>query len=175
MCPLQARLMGGDDVTDSVSLLISILVRYPEVAAINFDPWKQILRFNFICKKVIGWKDFHRFKKYAIDSIMSFNYLERKEAKIIEINCQAYEDLTIIEVKRDVSTLVQDEIALIVQVIHQFWEGCLISDLNDTFIEEDLLVQEELIEYMLQSVKGSGEDKYLYAFREEGKVLVFNK
>ena len=32
-----------------------------------------------------------------------------------------------------------------------------------------------MIDNMLESIKDSTEDKYLFAFREEGKVLVFNK
>lgn len=172
---MRAEYKDRDDVTDSVGLLISILVRYPEVAAINFDPWKQTLRFSFICSRVINEEEFKNFNAYLLDSIQLFNYLEGKDIKLIDISHQVYDDLTLIEIKRDVATLVQDEIALVVQVFYQYWEGNLVSDLNETLIEEDLIIQEEIIEHMLESVKDSVEDKFLYAFREEGKVLVFNK
>ncbi|MBF7083049.1 hypothetical protein IT084_08675 [Desulfallas sp. Bu1-1] len=172
---MRAGYKDRDDVTDSVGLLISILVRYPEVSAINFDPWEQMLRFSFICSRVIDEQEFNNFKAYLLDSIQSFNYLEGKDAKFIDISHQVYDDLTLIEIKRDVATLVQEEIALVVQIFYQYWEGNLVSDFNETLIEEDLIIQEEIIEHMLESVKGSAEDKFLYAFREEGKVLVFNK
>jgi hypothetical protein len=42
-------------------------------------------------------------------------------------------------------------------------------------VEEDLLVQEEIIDEMLQDVKDCRQDKNIVAFREEGRVVVFNK
>jgi hypothetical protein len=175
VCLLSANFKGSEDVTDCVGLLISILVRYPQVAAINFDPWKQLLKFNFICSRLLNDNELESFKKYLMNCIQSFNYLERKDAVLIEITHQVFEDLTLIEIKRDVKTLVQEEIALVVEIFNQFWEGVLVSDINESIIEEDLILQEEIIEHMLESVRGSTEDKRLYAFREEGKVLVFNK
>jgi len=172
---LQNRLKAGDDVTDCVGLLISILVRYPQVASINFDPWEQILRFNFICSQVLNQHEFEEFKTLLLNSIQTYNYLEKKDAVLIEIVHQVYDDLTLIEIKRDVVTLVQEEIALVVALFNQFMGANLVYDLNEDIIEEDLIVQEEIIEHMLESVRGTVEDKHLYAFREEGKVMVFNK
>lgn len=172
---MQARFKGGGDVTDSVGLLISILVRYPEVAAINFDPWEHNLKFSFICSREINGEEIQQFKTHVLDHVRAFNFLEKKETPLVEITHQVFDDLTLIEVKRDVNTLAQDEIALVVEVFYQFWEKDLVSDLGENLIEEDLVIQEEIIEHMLESVKDSLGNKRLYAFREEGKVLVFNK
>lgn len=166
-----------DDLTDSVGLLISILVRYPEVSVINYDPSKQIFKFNFICSRVINESEFNDFKKYFLECMQSFNYLEKKNANLIEISHQVYDDLTLLEIKRDVASLAQEEISLAVQIVCQYWRGNLVSDFDDhaTCVEEDLIIQDEIIEHMLESIKGSVQDKYLYAFREEGRVIVFNK
>jgi hypothetical protein len=172
---LHSHLKAGDNVTDSVGLLISILVRYPQVASINFDPLEQILRFNFICSQVLNEQEFEEFKMLLYNSNQTYNYLEKKDALLIEIVHQVYDDLTLVEIKRDVGTLVQEEIALVVAVFNQFMGGNLVSDINEAIIEEDLIVQEEIIEHMLESVRSSVEDQRLYAFREEGKVMVFNK
>ncbi len=176
VCYLQALLKGREDVTSSVGLLISILVRYPEVAAINFDPWEQSLKFSFICSRKISEEEMRRFENLVRDHVRVYNYLKEKDASIVEIKHQVFEDLTIIEVKRDVGTLAQDEIALVVEIFHRCWGKDLVSDLDDeNIIEEDMVIQEEIIEHMLESVRGSAGYKKLYAFREEGKVLVFNK
>ena len=172
---MRAHVKAGDDVTDCVGLLISILVRYPQVASINFDPWEQILRFNFICSRVLNDHEYEEFKILLLNSIQTYNYLEKKDAVLIEIVHQVYDDVTLIEIKRDVSTLVQEEIALVVALFNQYLGGNLVSDLNEAIIEEDLILQEEIIEHMLESVRDSAEEKHVYAFREEGKVLVFNK
>jgi len=175
VCFLQTRLKVGEDVTDSVGLLISILVRYPEVATINFDPEEHLLKFNFICSRAVSEEEMQNFETHVLDHIRAFNYLEKKETPLVEITYQVFEDLTVIEIRRDVETLAQDEINLVVEVFCQFWEKDLISDLGDNLIEEDLVVQDEIIEHMLESVRVSEGNKKLYAFREEGRVLVFNK
>jgi len=172
---LQNRLKAADDVTDCVGLLISILVRYPQVASINFDPCEQVLRFNFICSQVLNDHEFEEFKILLLNSIQTYNYLEKKDTVLIEIVHQVYDDLTLIEIKRDVVTLVQEEIALVVALFNQFIGVNLVYDLNEDIIDEDSIAQKEIIEHMLESVRGTVENKHLYAFREEGKVMVFNK
>lgn len=166
---------GGDDVTDSVGLLISILVRYPEVATINFDPEDQLLKFKFIYSQVLAENDLQNIKEKLMNSIEVYNMLEGKETRVVSLSYQVCDNLTMIEVQRDVDTLVQEEINLIVELFHQFLNSNLVTEANEQLIEEDLLAQEEIIEHMLESIKGSTQEKYLFAFREEGRVMVFNK
>ena len=52
-----------NNVTDSVGLLISILLRYPEVATINFDPDHHLLKFTFIYLQVLGNNELKPLKK----------------------------------------------------------------------------------------------------------------
>lgn len=173
---LGVRYKGNrDDLTDSVGLLISILVRYPEVATINFDPENQLLKFTFIYSRVLGDNELGNLNEKLMDSIEVFNLLERKETRLVSLSHQVCDNLTMIEVQRDVDTLVQEEITLIVELFHQHLNTSLVTEENEQFVEEDLIAQEEMIEHMLESVKESSEDKYLFAFREEGRVLVFNK
>ncbi|MCL2337236.1 MAG: hypothetical protein FWC60_07430 [Firmicutes bacterium] len=172
---MQAKLKGGEDVTDSVGLLISILVRYPQVAAINFDPEEHLLKFDFICARAVEENEMRQFETYLLDHIQTLNFLEKKDLSLIEVTHQVFNDLTVIEIKRDVETLALDEINLVAEVFYQYWEKDLIADAGEHLIEEELIVQDEIIEHMLESVRGSVGSKKLYAFREEGKVLVFNK
>ena len=164
-----------DNVTDSVGLLISILVRYPEVATINFDPENHLLKFTFIYLQVLGNNELENIKEKLMDSIEVYNLLEGKETRLVALDHQICGNLTLLEVQRDVDTLVQEEITLIVELFHQHLDTNLVTEDNEQLIEEDLLAQEEMIEHMLESIKGSTQDKFLFAFREEGRVLVFNK
>jgi hypothetical protein len=166
---------GREDVTDSVGLLISILVRYPEVATINFDPGRQVLKFTFIASRVLNHRELAVVKKRLLDSIEVFSMLEGKQTRVSLISHQICDHLTMIEVQRDVETLVQEEIALIVQLLRQLLDDNLVTEANDSLFEEDLLIQEEIIEHMLDSMRVTAEDKHLFAFREDGRVLVFNK
>ena len=166
---------GKNDVTDSVGLLISILVRYPEVSTINFDPEHQVLKFNSIVSRILDNDEMSALRKQLLDSIEVFNKLEGKVTRLSMVNYQECGSFTMIEIQRDVETLVREEIALIVALLREDLESGLVQDDNGSFYEEDLLIQEEIIEHMLESVKDYAGDKKLFAFREEGRVLVFNK
>lgn len=166
---------GNGDVTDSVSLLISILIRHPEVAKINFDPERQILRFMFINSGNMGSMEIQGLREKILSSIEVYNTLEGKAPLVVNLEYKYSDDLTMIEIQRDVDTLVQEEIALIVELFRQYINNSLVTEENDQYIEEDMVVQEELIEHMLENIKSKCEQKSLYAFRDEGRVLVFNK
>lgn len=170
-----SRYKGREDVTDSVGLLISILVRYPEVATINFDPVQRVLKFTFAVSRVLDTLEMEIISQKLLDSIEVLNKLEGKAARLSLVDRKECDSFTMIEIQRDVETLVQEEIALIVELFRQNLENSLITDETQSLYEEDLLMQEEIIERMLESVKGFAGDKKLFAFREEGRVLVFNK
>lgn len=172
---MDLRYKGQKDITDSVSLLISILVRYPEVATIDLEADHQVLKFTFLFNQSISTDNLTNLKGILLESIQVYNYLENRKPTRISINQQDCDEITVVEILRDVESLSQEEIALIVDVFNQYFRYNLVKEASDDMIEEDLLVQEELIEHMLESVKGNNDNDHLYAFREEGKVLVFNK
>lgn len=163
------------DYSDSIGLLISILVRYPEVGTINFDPKQQDLKFTFIFSRVLCEIELSNFKSELVQVIEAYNYLEGKEITIADVNHQFCDNFTMLEVRRDVNTLNQDEIALIIEVVEKCFKQNLVADQNEYMMEEDLIMQEELIEHMLENLKSASPERNLIAFREEGRVLVFNK
>ncbi|MFZ5597502.1 MAG: hypothetical protein ACOY31_10890 [Bacillota bacterium] len=169
------RYRGKEDVADSVGLLISILIRYPEVATINYDPGQRLLKFNFIASSMMEPAEIDDLRQKLLESIEVFNRLEGKISRLGQVDYHYCDHFTMIEIQRDVETLVHEEIALIVELLRQSLEGRLVTDEGQQLFEEDLLIHEEIIGNMLESVKGYAGDKKLFAFREEGRVLVFNK
>lgn len=172
---LQYKSKPQEEVSDSIGLLISILVRYPEVGTINYDPIQQNLKFTFIFSGVLDEAELVNFKRTVIDSIEAYNSLESRIPKVVETCDFLCENFTMFEIVRDVGTLTQEEIALVISLVYGSFTHKLITDKNDLLMEEDLLMQEELIEHMLENIKVSSPEKNLIAFREEGRVLVFNK
>ena len=160
---------------NGISLLISILVRYPEIGTINFNPRNHTLKFIFLITEVLPDPEFAKFKAKVILSLETLCYLENRPAATVNLAKSVFEGITQIEVIRDVTSLTREEISLIIQLFRQEFPRNLVSDQNDNLLEEDLQVQEELIENMLEDLRVASNDKNFIAFREEGRVLVFNK
>lgn len=173
---IKMRYKDGEEISNSVGLLISILVRYPEIGSIKSVTKDKVLKFNFILTEQLTEKEFTSFKEHLLNSLEVYNLLEGKKTLITEIKKIDYEKITILEVERDVDTLNQEEISLIIGLMRDKFGSFLVSDNSaDCALEEELEMQEELIEHMLEDAKASFQEKNLIGFREEGKVLVFNK
>lgn len=166
---------NGSDVSDSIGLLISILVRYPEIATINLEPDAQVLKLTFILSELVDEDTQQSFSDRIRSSLDVYNYLEGKNPTTTTISFSDHEKLTFLEVRRDVHSLSQDEISLIISLVRDEFEQIMVKEENENLLEEDLLVQEELIGHMLENLRDCTQEKKLIAFREEGRVLVFNK
>lgn len=165
----------GGEVSDSIGLLISILVRYPEVGTINYEPRDQVLRFTFMLAQPVAVEQVQEFEKMFRKSLEVYNYLEDREPRVINLHHTWNDQLMSLEVQRDVATLSRDEINLIMALVREEFGTSLVVENNDEVQEEELILQEELIDHMLESVKGTASERQLIAFREEGRVMVFNK
>lgn len=166
---------NGDEVPDSVGLLISMLVRYPEIGTINYDSETNSIKITFIMLKTIPEQDLEDFRKTLLSCLEAFHFLEQTKIELMDVNYSLCEDITILEYKRDVKSLTSKEISLTISVVRNSFPEYLMNE-NQPQVEEDQLLQEEeIIGKMLENIKYTVPDKKLIAFREEGRVLIFNK
>ena len=165
-----------DQISDGINLLISILVRYPEIGTINFDPTNNSLKLTFMISDIPTSTEFLHAKKVILSSIAAYHMLENVTGAISDIQMSnAYDKVVMLTIFRDVHTLSKGEIALVITLLREKFKERLVTDYNDAVPEEDLLVQEELIDNMLANMKEQHVGHGLIGIREDGRVLVFNK
>lgn len=165
----------GESFSNSMGLIAFLLVRYPEIGSVRFDPEQKTLQFSFMLVKSLSKEEFEPFKEHLLLSLNNITQLQGRESGTIEVNYVEYGGLTFLEIVRNVESLTQEEIALIIGIIREFFEEYLLLDQEDGLQEEDTVLQEEMIEHMLEDFKDSRQEKRLIGFREEGRVLVFNR
>lgn len=166
---------NDEQVSDGVNLLISILVRYPEIGTISFDPQNNRLKLTFLLSTLPSESEFSYLKNVLSDSIFAYNRLEGVALEVFDVQLAHYEQVAMLSIFRDVHTISKGEIALVITLLRGNFKSHLITDFNDSLLEEDLLIQEEVIENMLTSIKKHRTENKLIGIREDGKVLVFNK
>ncbi len=157
-----------------MSLIVSLLIRYPEIATLKLDPEENVFIFSFIFKRNLSAKEEKLFREELEISILTLVELIRYEPKIINITFKRQKDLSFLEIKRDISSLSQEEISLVVRIINNKYEEDIIKDYDDNINEEELVFQEEIINHMLDDLKESQQDKELIGIREDGRVMIFN-
>ena len=165
----------GEAFSNSMSLIAFLLVRYPEIASVRFDPVQKTLQFSFVVTSNIGEAQLEEFKDNLLMSVESIVELHGRELERFEIQTAHDSSMTFLEIIRDIDSLSQEEITLMISLVKQTFESVLLLDPEDVVQEEDIMMQEEMIEHMLEDLKDSQQEKRLIGFREEGRVFIFNR
>lgn len=166
---LHLQYNDGGYVPEGAGLLISILLRYPEVGTIYYWQEKHALQFAFLIKDQVD----NQFAFNLEPALEVFHDLEGTEMEVCAIETRQEEQVAILTITRDVNTMTRSEVGLIVEMVKSKFANRLVYD--ETYLPEDeLMFQEELIGHMLATVSTDGIDKNVVAVREEGRVIVFN-
>jgi hypothetical protein len=163
-----------ENYTNEVSLLVSILIRFPQVSSLNFDPHKHLLRFSFIVAEEISEESTRGFEQLLKTSLDAFHFLDETDDPHLEIIWRNVDAMTSIEINRRVDSLTQEEISLMVMLLQDAF-STIVMDVDVNIQDDELHLQEEIIDSMLLDVKTNLKDRNFIAYREEGRVMVFNK
>jgi len=156
-------------VQDGIGLLSSILLRYAEVGSVHYCREQKALKFTFMIRQHEEVSSLREFLKPALEL---FHQLEGQNMRVFDLACRSEENICVITVTRDVDSMTQREVGLIVDLIKARFKKQLIYD--ELYLPEDeQIFQEEMITHMLYSIHGDDIDRNVVALREEGRVLVF--
>jgi hypothetical protein len=164
--------------SDGVSLLISILVRFPQIGTIQFDSKKRLLSLNFMLSQTVPSTDLDSFQKTIAANLKAYHYITGKKPSCVKIETkQPYDKFCMLSIVRDLASLSKGEITLISTLLAEKFHDCLILDDSEfvpDFVDE-LDFPDELIDSMFEVVRAQRAAKNLTALRENGRVLVFSK
>jgi len=163
----------NSSVPHIANLLTSILIHYPEIATINLDPKDRVIKFSFYLKNIT--LELGEVKKYMQQALQAYYYLEDITTEVNAFTFEQLDQFTIMEFWRDINSLSQKEISLVIALLKDQFGASLISDEDEDLDVDNQTLHEELISYMLENVKMSRANSELIALRDEGKVVVYNK
>lgn len=163
------------DDEESICLLTTLLVRYPELCTINYSPKGNLLKLSFILKVELDKLNFQRLNKELLSCVSTYLHFENgTEPEYFKVTYSLGPGITILEITRDTATLTQKEIALIINYLGDRFKQFMVSE-EIYAPEDDLLEQDDFIGYMLDNLRVKNPKNRLIAVREEGRVLVFKR
>ncbi len=160
---------------DAINLLVSILVCYPEIGTVSFEPDDNTLKLTYVLGKVPEKSLQESAAAFIEDSIVTYHSLEGFSDGHIAIVFDVQDGAAFLHIIRDMNTISQGEIGLVSTLVREQFAAVLISDLNRDAAEEADVVREEVIDRMLGSMKVNRVGERMIGIREEGRVMVFNK
>ncbi|HWI60551.1 MAG TPA: hypothetical protein VNT75_01795 [Symbiobacteriaceae bacterium] len=164
-----------DPVSRSVGLLISVLVRYPEVGTVKYEPRQQTIRMSLLVTGELSEADWTRTESKLFETLEVYHMLEQREPAVVNVEAENLGHLTSVSLTRDVSTLTPEEIYTVVEFFREHFSGRLVTEQIEMGSEEDWMAQDEAIENMLATLEQGRSKGNLIAIREEGRLMMFQK
>ncbi|HEY3368283.1 MAG TPA: hypothetical protein VGK74_24790 [Symbiobacteriaceae bacterium] len=159
----------------SVSLLVSTLVRYPEIGTVKYEPKLQTLRLSLLITGECTEEDWEGARQTLTETLDVYHMLEQRRPTVLEVVRESYGELTTVSITRDAVTFTPEEIYTIVEFFRERFTGRLVTELMDWAGEDEMAAQDEMIEEMLADLEDSRSGHNLIAIREDGRVMVFQK
>lgn len=159
---------------DHTSLLASILVRYPEIGSVKVLPDSRSMRLCFFLKDSPELEHMDKFSLLIEDSIQVLVTVNRKTPVTFNLSVSNQDNIYVIELVRDIHTITLEEISLIASLMRQYFPNALLYDGEDINAEEGAWY-DEFIQHMLEDIGQATFLPELIGFREDNRVLVFDK
>lgn len=164
-----------DRFSRSVGLIISIAVRYPEIATVKYEPREQTIRLGLLITGDLPDDEWSRTEAAFLDTLEVYLLLEQRQAAGAEISRETFGELTAVSITRDAATLSPEEIYTIVEFFKERYGGRMVSEAVEYGTEDEWMAQDEMIEDMVEDLERSRNPRNLIAMREDGRVVVFQK
>lgn len=163
---------------DGINLLASILVCYPEIGTVSYEPGEdEALRFTYALSPLPAQRDCESAAAALRDSIETYHALAGVAGARIGISLEAQGRTAFLHLIRDVRTLSRGEIGMVSQLMaDRFGDALLVDPLLDMEeMDAELDAREDAIDHMLGALRLARGAARIVGIREDGRVLVFNK
>lgn len=159
----------------TANLLISLLIRFPEILSINFDMPNDRCKFTFMLSGKYKREEVLSFRRTCKESLETYINLTG-ETFSVKIAVTFSSKLNLLEITSSTTLLSLEAIQLICGLVSNTFGEALLKDAEcqDNSRDDDLSRHEEIIDYLLNHSVGAKQEN-LFAFREAGRVYVFDK
>lgn len=159
----------------TVDLLIMLLLRFPEIFTINYNLLESKFKLTFMLKKSPENSRYIKFRKKFEDAAKAYIDLAKLDSSVPALSRKSIDSWILLQVTWNRENISFEEVNLINKIIWSEFKNDLVLDIRcEETLEKEMSFKEEFIEYLLSKKNGNKEEN-LFAFREAGKVYVFDK
>jgi len=157
-----------------LDIFVSASLKHPELNAVKYEADKELIMFEFALETNLELEARKSFVENVENCLQLFVGLNGIKPTVLKINCLLHSGFTFLYVYRDIKSLSEEEITLLVDLVKREFNHLLIKDRSSIIAEEQYKrrIMKNLINKMN---KGYNSSTNFFAYREEGKVFVFNK
>ena len=160
-----------------VQLLASVLVCFPEIQAVSYEPHSGLLTMDFVLRGTVPEDEMEAFAEFLAESIETYQGLEGGMASEMEFTYEHHEGLMMLHLARRMDEVTEREIGLTVQLLtDRFGEALRVeahgADVPDAEVRQ---MQHDALDRMLTAVREMPLRDRLVGIRERDQVVVYNR
>ncbi|PWK15499.1 hypothetical protein C7459_10335 [Tumebacillus permanentifrigoris] len=176
MCEKGVDLVAKPRLKESpgTNLLISFLIRYPELSSLRYNQATKTLSFTVLLKGEIATERQTEFVEFLDSYHEACQMVDPKFPTRGRVEHTVLDGVTVLVYEQRVEALNIVEVRLLMQLFVEFY-GSMIGAEALPLQEEELYAQEEIIESILGAKETWREEKSIVAYRDGGRVFVYNK
>lgn len=160
----------------NINLLVSLLVRFPEILTINYNLAEAFITLSFMLKINVEQERYLRFKEHFSACLKAYYGILEFKPVYPEISKIFVKTWTLLQVTFHKKSVSFEEINLVGSLIMDEFNNEIIIDMREKgFLNDEKDVYGEDFVECLVPEKRQQELENLFAFREAGKVYVFDK
>ncbi len=162
------------EASDAVGLIITLLVRYPEIATIVSHPTDGTLTLAFAIAAALDRSTERDLRESVIDHVRALLELSGDTHDTLGIVCESDAGMSFVRITRDARSFTREELQVLVALLADRFAARLVkSPAADDDACEDEGAADELVDYALEALRDPAQQRSLVGFREEKRVLVY--
>ncbi|MGS0764674.1 hypothetical protein [Syntrophomonas curvata] len=155
-----------------LEIFLNVSVNFPEINIVKYEYNNDLLIIEVVLTREIDSTQKESFISKAQQHINALHTLNRSKPETLSIRFKSVGGLTFLRLYRDAQTLGGKEINLFMTLLGEEFYDCLLDEGNSTArpsfrrqVEKDLL----------KKLGASSNTDYLFAYRDHGKLCMFNR
>jgi hypothetical protein len=160
--------------SDTVSSIVSLLVRFPEISSLWSHPTDGTLRLTYVVARRLTKSEQRDLGEALDDHIRAFVALEGRDVRMIRVRCETDNTVTFIHCTRDSASFTREELLLQIGLLSErFGEAFVKNPVEEPQDEEIAALEDEEVEHAIDAMRDPAQKRSLVGYRDEKRVMVY--
>ena len=160
-----------------VQLLASMLVCYPELYAVAYEPQDTEITLDFVVKKKIADEEMEEFANLVDKSVQTYHDLHGSGPVWLALDADVNGSRMTVHVRRQLATMLRGELDLLAELFCDKFGDDLQIDVHtlDSLEPDFSNMQSNVLDQMFDMAQSSRIREKMIGMRDKDKVVVYNR
>ncbi len=159
--------------SDTVSSIVSLLVRFPEISSLWSHPTDGTLRLTYVVARRLAKPEQRELAAILDDHVRAFVALEGRDVNAIGVRCETDSAVTFVHCTRDSASFTREELLLQIGVLSARYGDALVKNPVEEQDEESAALEDEQVEHAIDAMRDPDQKRSLVGYRDERRVMVY--